>query len=98
MVYLLHLALEALDKGQCYVRLFFAGFKKGFDLIDHTILIRKLVNLEVFIIVFSDGRLHFCWIVPGHSHWSCGFWLPNAAWRDSPGDQARLGPLRGHGK
>ena len=28
LVYLLHLALEALDRGGCYLRLFFADFKK----------------------------------------------------------------------
>ena len=37
LVYLLHLALEALDRGGCYLRLFFADFKNGFDLIDHLI-------------------------------------------------------------
>ena len=42
VVYLLHLALEALDSGGCYVRLFFADFKKGFDVIDHLILMEKL--------------------------------------------------------
>ena len=42
LVYLLHPALEALDKGGCYLRLFFADFKKGFDLIDHVILMEKL--------------------------------------------------------
>ena len=29
LVYLLHLALEALDKDQCYVTLFVADFKKA---------------------------------------------------------------------
>ena len=42
LVYLLHLALEALDRGGCYLRLFFANFKKGFDLIDHLILMENL--------------------------------------------------------
>ena len=43
LVYLLHLALEALDKGNCALCFFFADFKKGFDLIDHyRILLRKL--------------------------------------------------------
>ena len=37
IVYILHLALEALDKGNCSLRLFFADFSKGFDLIDHRI-------------------------------------------------------------
>ena len=38
IVYILHLALQALDKGNCLLRLFFADFSKGFDLIDHGIL------------------------------------------------------------
>ena len=42
LVYLLHLALEALDKGNCALCFFFADFRKGFDLIDHRILLRKL--------------------------------------------------------
>ena len=44
IVYILHLALEALDKGNCSLRLFFADFSKGFDLIDHRILMEKLSN------------------------------------------------------
>ena len=42
--YVLHLVLEALDSGDsgsCSARLFFADFRKGFDLIDHTILLSK---------------------------------------------------------
>ena len=42
LVYLLHLALEALDRDGCYLRLFVADFKKGYDLIDHLILMEKL--------------------------------------------------------
>ena len=42
LVYRLHLALEALDSGGCYLRVFFADFKTGFDLIDHLILMEKL--------------------------------------------------------
>ena len=42
LVYILHLYLEALDRSGCYLRLFFADFKKGFDLIDLLILIEKL--------------------------------------------------------
>lgn len=41
-MYLLHLALEALDKGNCALCFSFADFKKAFDLIDHRILLRKL--------------------------------------------------------
>ena len=43
IAYVLHLVLEALDSGSCSARLFFADFRKGFDLyIDHTILLSKL--------------------------------------------------------
>ena len=47
MVYLLQLALEPLDKGNCSVRFFFTDFSKGFDLIDHHILLEKLGNYEL---------------------------------------------------
>ena len=43
---LLQLALKALDRGNCYLFFFvFADFKKGFDLIDHLILMKKLSTL-----------------------------------------------------
>ena len=42
IAYVLHLVLRALDSGSCSARLFFADFRKGFDLIDHTILLSKL--------------------------------------------------------
>ena len=47
LVYLLHIMLAALDVGHCFVRLFFADFRKGFDLVDHNILIDELENLNV---------------------------------------------------
>ena len=42
VVYLLHLALQALNRAGYYLRLFFADFIKGLDLIDHLILMEKL--------------------------------------------------------
>lgn len=47
LVYIIHLALEALDKGNCSLRLFFADFCKGFDLIDHGILFEKLSKFNI---------------------------------------------------
>jgi hypothetical protein len=47
ILYILHLALEALDKGNCSLRVFFADFCKGFDLIDHKILLAKLSKLDI---------------------------------------------------
>ena len=42
LVYLLHPALQALYRGGCYLRLFLVILKKGFDLIDHVILMEKI--------------------------------------------------------
>ena len=69
LVYLLHIALEALDRGNCSVRFFFADFRKGFDLIDHGILLQKLCNynihdclnkqtLKVFLVSEIPGELY----------------------------------------
>ena len=62
LVYLLHRALEALDRGSCALCFFFAHFKKGFDLIDHRILFCKLSgfglhpSLVRWIAAFLQGR------------------------------------------
>ena len=42
IAYILHLVLENLDCGNCSARLFFADFRKAFDLVDHNILLQKL--------------------------------------------------------
>jgi hypothetical protein len=42
LVYLLHSILVALERGSCTARLFFADFKKGFDLVDHNVIIKEL--------------------------------------------------------
>ena len=60
IAYILHIILESLDKGGCLARLFFADFRKGFDLIDHQILLRKLAQFD----------LHNCllrWVSPATS-------------------------------
>ena len=51
LVYLLHIMLGALDAGHCLVRLFFADFRKGFDLVDHNILIDELANLNLHPVI-----------------------------------------------
>lgn len=62
IVYLLHLALEALDRGNCWIRFFFADFKKAFDMIDHKILMSKVASFNLhpclvrWIAVFLEGR------------------------------------------
>ena len=47
VVYMLHSLLAGLESGQCSVRIFFADFKKGFDLVDHNVLNDELVKLGV---------------------------------------------------
>ena len=62
IVYLLHLALEALDQDNCWIRFFFADFKKAFDMIDHKILMSKVASFNLhpclvqWIAVFLEGR------------------------------------------
>ena len=47
MVYILHVALEAPNKGGCTFQFFSAKFCKGFDLIDHKVLLDKLSKLGI---------------------------------------------------
>ena len=65
LVYLLHIALEALDKENCSVRFFFANFRKGIDLINRGILLQKLCNYNIhncltrWVASFLQGRFQF---------------------------------------
>ena len=47
LLYLLQAIFEAMDRGNTAARIFFADFSKGFDLIDHNILLRELEKLSV---------------------------------------------------
>ena len=47
LVYLLHQIFAALDCGHNSIRLFFADFRKGFDLVDHNVIINELGYLNV---------------------------------------------------
>ena len=47
LVYLLHQILAALDNGHNSIRMFFADFRKGFDLVDQNVVINELENLQV---------------------------------------------------
>jgi hypothetical protein len=46
-MYLFHQILAGLDVGHYAIRLFFADFKKGFDLVNHSIIVQELENLHV---------------------------------------------------
>ena len=47
LLYMLQAIYEAVDSGEACARIFFADFSKGFDSIDHTILMRELAQLNV---------------------------------------------------
>ena len=47
LVYFLHLILEGLDNGDMYARIFYTDFSKGFDLVDHGVLLHELEILNV---------------------------------------------------
>ena len=47
LVYLLQAVYEAVDTGNSGARLFMADFSKGFDMIDHEVLIKELEKLDV---------------------------------------------------
>ncbi|XP_015749855.1 PREDICTED: uncharacterized protein LOC107329704 [Acropora digitifera] len=63
LVYLLHLILQSLDDGHSFVRVFFADFSKGFDLVDHNALVLEMQCLGVheattrWISSFLTGRI-----------------------------------------
>ena len=47
LVFFLQVILEALDQGDTSARIFFTDFSKGFDLVDHNILIQEMELLGV---------------------------------------------------
>ena len=47
LVYLLQAVHEATDSGNCGARILFTDFTKGFDLINHNILVLELTNIAV---------------------------------------------------
>ena len=63
LIYLLQSIHEATDTGECSARIFFADLSKGFDLIDHNILLKELSSLNIDIVLvdwikafFTDRR------------------------------------------
>ena len=51
LVYLMHQIHVGLEKGQCSARVFFADFKKGFDLVDHNVIITEYERLGVHPVI-----------------------------------------------
>ena len=64
LIYLLQSIREATDTGECSARIFFADLSKGFDLIDHNILLKELSSLNIdpvlvdWIKAFFTDRRH----------------------------------------
>ena len=46
IVYLLNCILESLDRGNCFARIIFTDFSKGFDLLVHKFLVEELRALK----------------------------------------------------
>ena len=63
LVYILHLIYAGSDIGHCYARLFFADFRKGFDLVDHNDIIilhvfyGKNIHLLTITIILERNQL-----------------------------------------
>ena len=47
LVFFIQVIFEALDQGDTYARILFTDFTKGFDLVDHNILIQEMELLGV---------------------------------------------------
>ena len=56
MTYTLQAIYEATDRGHCGARVFFADYSKGFDLIDHSILLRELAFFHIDTVLILNGR------------------------------------------
>ena len=44
---------QATDSGNCGARMFFAHYSKGFDLIDHSILLRELAFFDIDTVLIN---------------------------------------------
>ena len=53
LLFLLQPVYEALDSGNACARFFFADFSKGFDRIDHHILMPKLMELDIHPVLYN---------------------------------------------
>ena len=75
LTYLLHTILSALENDSCSARLFFPGFKKWFDLVDHNVIICELENLGLhpaivrWIKAFLSNREQCVRIKNSYSSW-----------------------------
>ena len=47
LIYLMQAIHEAIDSGNYSVRIFFADFTEGFDIIDHSVLLDELKSFDI---------------------------------------------------
>ena len=69
LIYLMQAIHEGIDSGNCSVRIFFADFAKGFDIIDHSVLLDELKSLNIHQSLFFFGTL-----LPYQPTTSCARW------------------------
>ena len=53
LIYILQSIHEATDSGNCGARMFFADYSKGFDLIDHSILLRESASSDIHTVLVN---------------------------------------------
>ena len=53
LIYILQAIHEATDSGNCGARMFFADYSKGFDLIDHSILLRESASSNIHTVLVN---------------------------------------------
>ena len=69
LIYILQAIHEATDSGNCGARMFFADYSKGFDLIDHSILLRELVCFDIDTVLINWIRAFLTGEVAGRKDW-----------------------------
>ena len=60
LLFLLQPVYEALDSGNACARFFFADFSKGFDRIDHHILMQELMELDIHPVLYNWINAFLC--------------------------------------
>ena len=89
LVYLLYQIFAALDSGHNYITLFFADFRKGFDLVEHNVIINELGNLNVhpvltrWITGFLTNRQQCVKVYCHQSSWREITSAPQATWKSA---------------
>ena len=53
LIYILQAIHQATDSGNCGARMFFADYSKGFDLVDHSILLRELACFDIDTVLIN---------------------------------------------